>query len=242
MSNHFENRWTESEKTIIRERWHSGSPVEAWAHLLPGRSILAIEKHGQYMKLGKRARSSDWTPEEDAHIRRLWPTGERFKAHMDLFEGRSYMAVMNRACDLGLGKRPNCPRGQSPIAWKLIERQMAKGPADRRFIAAALTLHPSTVYGQILVAHKAGLIHIVKWNRRSSGGKPTPIYVLGPGEDAPMPDPLSNTEACRIYRTRKQSARNPFAVAAGHVVAPAGGVGRVFQQDMTGERMTKEAA
>jgi hypothetical protein len=124
----------------------------------------------------------------------------------------------------------------------LIEREMAKGPADRRFIAAALTLHPSTVYAQILIAHKAGLIHIVKWNRRSSGGKPTPIYVLGSGEDAPMPDPLSNTEACRIYRTRKQSARNPFAVAAGQIVAPVGQVGRRYVQDMTGERMDREAA
>ncbi|MEI7296627.1 hypothetical protein WCQ02_31175 [Paraburkholderia tropica] len=242
MSNQFENRWTEVENTVIREHWHSGAPVESWAHLLPGRTIIAIEKHGQYMKLGKRARATDWTEEEDANIRRLWPTGERFKAHMDLFGGRSYFAIMNRAYELGLGKRPNCPRGQSAIAWTLIEREMAKGPSDRRFIAAALTLHPSTVYTQINIAHKARLIHIVKWNRRSSGGKPTPIYVLGPGEDAPMPDPLTNTEACRIYRTRKQSARNPFAVAAGQVQAPVGSVGRRFVQDMEGGRIEREAA
>jgi hypothetical protein len=178
-------------------------------------------------------RAPNWTQEEDDHIRRLWPTNARFKAHMDLFVNRSYMAVMNRACELGLGKRPNCPRGQSPIAWTLIEREMAKGPSDRRFVAAALTLHPSTVYEQIGIAHKAGLIHVVKWNRRSSGGRPTPIYVLGPGEDAPMPAPLTNAEDCRIRRKRNKTARNPFAIAAGLIEPPKAQTGRVFKQDMS---------
>lgn len=243
MTNQFTNRWTEPEDSVIAEHWHSGVVIAGWAHLLPSRTCEAIEKRGQKLKLGKRRNMSMpiWTQEQDDHIRRLWPTSERFKAHMDLFGDHSYMSIMNRAYELGLGKRPNCPRGQSAIAWTLIEREMAKGPSDRRFLAAALTLHPSTVYTQINIAHKAGLIHVVKWNRRSSGGKPTPIYVLGPGEDAPMPRPLTNTEACRIYRTRKQSARNPFAVAAGQVQSPIGSTGRVFAQDMTGERMEKAA-
>lgn len=237
MTNQFPNRWMPAEDAVIAEHWHSGDPIAKWASLLPDRTHEAIEKRGQKMKLGKRARALTWTTEQDDHIRRLWPTNERFKAHMDLFGDHSYMSIMNRAYELGLGKRPNCPRGQSAIAWTLIEREMAKGPSDRHFLAAALTLHPSTVYTQINVAHKAGLIHVIKWNRRSSGGKPTPIYVLGPGEDAPMPAPLTNAEDCRIRRIRKKSIRNPFAVAAGLVIAPKAQTGRVIAQDMTGESL-----
>jgi hypothetical protein len=228
VSNQFINRWSEREDAIIAERWHSGGDISAWAHLLPSRTRRAIEKRGQKLKLGKRSSPITWTQEQDDHIRRLWPTGERFKAHMELFGAHSYSAIMNRAYELGLGKRPKCPRGQSPIAWILIESELAKCPTDRRFLAAALTLHPATVYEQIRVAHKAGLVRVVKWNRRSSGGKPTPVYALGAGEDAPMPAPIGNTDACRIYRNRQKSIRNPFAAAAGLVQVKSTVTGRVY--------------
>lgn len=220
MNPRFLNRWTPAEDAIIAENWHSGAPIASWMHLLPGRTEEAIAKHGQKSGLGKRERILPivWTQEQDDHIRRLWPTGERFKAHMELFGDHTYASIMNRAYFLGLGKRPNCPRGQSPIAWTLIERELAKAPADLRLLSAAVKLHPSTVYEQIGIAHAAGLIHIVGWKRRSSGGKPTPIYMFGPGVDAPMPAPLSNSETCRLARARKRAARNPFAVAAGLAV------------------------
>lgn len=231
MNPRFANLWTPAEDAIIADNWHSGKPTASWSHLLPGRTCEAIAKRGRAAGLGKRERILPlvWTQEHDDHIRRLWPTGERFKAHMELFGDHSYYAIMNRAYELGLGKRPNCPRGQAPIAWILIERELKKGSVDPLLLAAAVNLHPSTVYEQIRIAHSKGLIHIVDWKRRSSGGKPIPVYAVGPGQDAPMPARLSNAETCRLSRTRKRAASNPFAVAAGLVSAMPGRKGRVIR-------------
>lgn len=47
--------------------------------------------------------------------------------------------------------------------------------------------------------HKAGLVHVAQWHKRTNGGQPQPTFAWGPGEDAPRPGPLSGKDKARRY-------------------------------------------
>jgi len=231
--------WTSEQDAIVAAHWQGAEPISTWAHLLTGRTPAAVEMRGRKLKLGPRPNPHEWTEQQDADLTRLWSTNERITAHMDLFEGHSYDAVMARAHNLGLGKRPDCPRGQAPIAWPLIERQLKKESAHRYRLADVLRLHPATVSKQLNLHHDAKEIHVVEWFRRTRTSAPIPVFAYGPGIDVPKPAPLTNAEKQRRIAAHAKQKRilaaepvrgvNPFATACGTVAAPQGETGRVVR-------------
>lgn len=62
--------------------------------------------------------------------------------------------------------------------------------------------------------HKAGLIHVTKWERRPDGGKPRPFYRWGKGEDAPPIAPIP--DAIKHQRYMKKLRDDPARLAAHH--------------------------
>ncbi|WP_155122377.1 hypothetical protein [Burkholderia ubonensis] len=184
-----------------------------------------------------------WTPEQDTELREIWKTNKRIKANMDLFGDHTYAAIMTRAYELGLGRRPACQRGQSPIAWTLIERELRKQPANRYRLSDVLKLHPATAHKELNAKRDAGLVHICRWERRSKTSAHVPVYALGPGLDVPKPAALTANEKQRRSRTHEKQQRllggtpvkgiNPFLTAVGLTVVPDGPRGRVFKQDMS---------
>jgi hypothetical protein len=193
-----------------------------------------------------------WTPEQDESLRQIWPTNKRIKANMDLFGEHTYGAIMTRAYELELGKRPNCPRGQSPIAWKLVEYQLKRNPLNRYRAAERANLDPATTHKVLTLAHAERRVHIFDWERRTKTSALIPVYKLGDGVDKPKPPKLSNVEKTRRARERDKRRRifagesvqgfNPFVTAIGQARAPDGGSGRVFQQSMSLRDFDEEAA
>lgn len=182
-------------------------------------------------------RAPNWTPEEDAIVARIWASDRQLKRCLDELPGRTIGAVIRRACNLNLGKRHNAPKGQSPIAWKLIEAELMKEPGDRFDIARRTRIHPTTIHKQI--KRNRDRVHAVGWTHRHNAGPYLPVFAYGPGEDAPLPAKLSKVEIGRRVRERKKVARvragetvkviNPFATAAGLTRPKFSVQGRVFK-------------
>lgn len=187
-----------------------------------------------------------WTPEQDQALRDIWPTGKRINSHRDLFGEHTYGAIMARASNLGLGRRAKCARGQSPIAWPLIEKELEGQSASVRNLAIALSLNEKTVHRLIAQAHASQKVHIAEWERRTKSAKATPVYGLGAGVDAEKPQPMTSAEKnrrCLAAKRQKRAAAglpvrgiNPFATAAGAVIAPSPGGGRVVKNLHDDER------
>jgi len=185
----------------------------------------------------KTSRAPTWSAEEDAAVARIWANEKPLKQCMDELPGRTFEAVVRRACNLGLGTRKNAPKGQSPIAWKLIQAELMKKPGDRFDLARRAHMHPTTVHKQM--KQNRFNVHVIGWTRRCNAGPFLPVYEIGPGEDVPKPVKQTKAEIGRRVRERKKIARvlagetvkviNPFAAAAGFVAAPKGKAGRVIK-------------
>ncbi|WP_175980037.1 hypothetical protein [Caballeronia zhejiangensis] len=220
------NSYSAEEDAIIRDFWNKPGAIREFQHLLPGRSRQAIEKRGQKLQLGARPRTW-WTEEQDAALRKIWHSGESIKRNMDRFGEHSYAALVTRANMLGLGKRAVSLRGQSPIAWPLMERELRRGPADRFRLAEKVGIDGSTAHKHINRARKAGLVHITNWIRPN--GKFIPVYRLGAGTDMPKPRPSTDAEYQRQRNARQTQLRvqrgetvrgvNPFATLIHQVAA-----------------------
>ena len=46
--------WTEAERAIVKQKWHTHQPIEQWADLLPGRTFHGISRIAKVMGLGDR--------------------------------------------------------------------------------------------------------------------------------------------------------------------------------------------
>jgi hypothetical protein len=178
--------------------------------------------------MGTPRKGIPWLPEEDAALKSIWHSGERIKNHIHLFGDHSYAAIITHAHDIGLGKRQNCPRGQAPIAEKLMLRELGKGPVNRFKLADILQLDPSTTHKRLIALHRAGKVSISGWERRSAYSAMVPIYRVGKGEDAPKPPKRSNAENERRRRARRKEHRvmsgetvktvNPFNTAMNQIL------------------------
>jgi hypothetical protein len=225
--------WTENEDGIIREFWPLPGAIRTHAHLLPGRSVQAIEKRAQKIALGPRIL---WSAEMDMRLGEVWKTGGRIKSHMHEFPGHSLASIMTRAHTLGLGRRGKHGFNEVSASWKIVEQRLKSRDSSCRRLTSDTGLHQSTVYSYLATNHPAKTVHIVDWERANSGAKAVPVYRFGPGEDAPMPV-LVGAAKEKKYRQADLHKRviagetvrtiNPFAAAAGLVVAPKGIKGRV---------------
>jgi hypothetical protein len=113
-----------------------------------------------------------------------------------------------------LGAGPDFPRPSINLSnraaagmERLIDAIRTKGPLDYRQAATAADLSPNTVknagYLDALLAQER--IHIDSW-LRGRRGPPRPLFMVGPGANAPRPDALSAKEHSRARRRRALAA------------------------------------
>lgn len=226
-------KWTPAEDDVIRSFWRDPGAIRKHAHKLPGRSVQAIEKRAQKIRLGARI---IWTKEQDARLREVWKTGGRIKSHMSEFPGHSIAAINTRAHDLGLGRRGRHGFNEDAPSWKLAEQTLKATDCSCYRLALKTGLHQSTVYAYLAAKHPAGAIHIVDWERAKPGAKAMPVYRFGPSVDVPRKK-LTGADKEKKYRQADLHKRvlagetvrtiNPFAAAAGLVAVPKGIKGRM---------------
>lgn len=175
-----------------------------------------------------------WTEEQNALLKRIWPTGENIKRYMPQLGNRGYTTIVSHAKKtLKLGPRPKSARGKLAYAWPTIEAELKKLPGTAPELIKRTGLAMCAVCTHLRESNPGpqGKVHILAWRRRSTGGKPVAVYALGPGENALMPDPFTTAEKWKRELSRRVGS-DPFAAAAGLVKAPTGETGRVFQQPM----------
>lgn len=173
-----------------------------------------------------------WNDEQNQLLRKLWPTGESLKPHLEFFGNRSYRAVISHAHKiLRLGRRPKSDRGLPGYAWNMIRAELEKlpGSAPDLMRRTGLTTGPVCKYLRLANPGLDGEIHIIAWRKKmATGGSPVAVYAIGPGENAPKPIPYTSSEKWKMKRVRRGVGKNPFAAAAGMISAPASAHGRVY--------------
>lgn len=226
--------WTVTETEILKEIWHLDGPLEMHMHRLPGRGVDATVLRAARLKLGRRF--IEWTPEEDAILREIWPNSS-VKSQLHRLPKRKWKAVLNRAIVLGLPARA-ASVFVSSYSWidDAAHRELeSAAPMNVHQIAKRIGASPGRV-GKVLRRDSNDHFRIVDWDRISANGAGawTPIWSIGSEPDVEQPR-RSNAERMREYRAKRRIAAgqfNPFATALGMVAAPQGTQGRVYKQDM----------
>lgn len=189
------------------------------------------------MKLLERSHLP-WTEEELANVESVIKSGKTVKACMELFPGRTFLAVKNKVFEAE-GRKP---RGFQSWVWDAIVRELGANPnLTGRMLAERIGCCYRQVMDMIYMHHRADAksIHIARWMRpNKTGVGPGPwiqCWALGDLPDAAKPARMTPEEQLARdrakYRVKARKA-NPFAVAAGLVQAPESKQGRVFKQDM----------
>lgn len=180
-----------------------------------------------------------WSDEEIEIVRAAWLGDGNFKSCLRLLDNRTYAAASTYAKRrLNLGPRPHSDRGVPAYAWDMVMAELKKSPGTSTELIQRTGLSEAAVFKQLRESKpgKRGKTHIVEWRRRSTGGSPLAVYAIGPGENAVKPVPYTTAEKIKATKARRRSNKtciqlksvNPFAAAAGLVIAPAGEVGRIY--------------
>ncbi|KGX47214.1 hypothetical protein [Burkholderia pseudomallei] len=186
-----------------------------------------------------------WTAEQEALLRKYWFAEGSLKEHLHEFGDRSYEQVVSHAKKkLKFGPRPHLARGVPGYVLDRIAEELKNGPGTAPELIARTGLSRAGVckYANKEVAGPSAPFHILKWIRRAAGGKPVPMFIAGPGRNAPEPSRLTGAEKSRRYRARRKVCSDPFATARGLVEVPDIGAGRVYCQPMNVTDDVEEAA
>jgi hypothetical protein len=174
-----------------------------------------------------------WTPEEDAVLREVWMGEKALRFSLDLFPGRTFVAVKMRGQRLGLPDR-NEFMDTKKSSWVecRLDQELAKHvDASAEEIAKYGSLNQSSL--RIVLRKGHGTKYFISsWQKRANGGDWTARWALGAKPDAERPRPQTNTEIHRRFRARqklKKGNYNPFAAALGLVSAPEAQTGRVYR-------------
>ncbi|MPW17899.1 hypothetical protein GCT13_13365 [Paraburkholderia sp. CNPSo 3157] len=142
-----------------------------------------------------------WTAAEKDLVRQIYASELTVDEQMHLLPGRTVKDVCAQARSLGLLKAKPLPlrdriiaelkRGQPKSCGELAAAQKGK----KKFIRQLMNR---------LCAE--GLAHIHAWTDRYI----EPIYVCGPGQDAPKPAPRTQLEYMRRRLARQQVGSDPF--------------------------------
>lgn len=98
-------RFTAAEDAALRRLFpEHGADWDGWADALPGRSVDSIRNRAGRIGVRKAVRKDGWTAEEDAELRRWYPSkGPRWAGWAAVLHGRSGRAIVLRAFRLGIG-------------------------------------------------------------------------------------------------------------------------------------------
>lgn len=83
---------------------------------------------------------------------------------------------------------------------------LALGPLDKHQLVVRAFCNIRTAARTLDTLHKAGLVHIVCWQRNNGG--PIPTYARGPGVDAARPKAETASEKARKRRSNPDVALN----------------------------------
>jgi hypothetical protein len=165
--------------------------------------------------------NKSWTPEQEEALREYWVKKCNLKNYLHLFGDRSYKAILSHAKKrMKLGPRPQSARGVPAYAWDWIKAELLKSPGTSSDLVMRTGLVTSAVCRNLRDARLSGQAHIMEWRKRSNGGRPTPVYAIGPGESAEKPAPFTIREKNQRVRQRKQLKSNPFSIAIQQVTTP----------------------
>jgi hypothetical protein len=129
---------------------------------------------------------------------------------------------------------------QNPTTRDAIKRLIRRhGPLTCAQLCARLKKPMPTVSSCLSTSRSGSVKHfyIVRYEPQiGKSGMPAGVFALGDKPDAPRPEFDRAVIAKRFYKnhkariaaTRRKRNVNPFKVAAGHVTAPEGVSGRVF--------------
>lgn len=242
-------KWTEAEDLVLSENWlNNRDAVDKWTHLIPGRSKFGIAKRAESLGLGNRMDERAWSPEDDQRLIEAWSSPGPLKWKLDQFPSRTWPALCNRGAFLGLPTRTKKRVIGMKTAWaedQLVKTMQDSDPLPVKELARLSGVSASHV-GRLLTDGHGKKFRIADWTRtRFTGcGDWWPKWELGSAPDAQKPANQTREKrnaSVRAKRRMKAAQSNPFLVAAGLIEAPKRGKGRIFRQDMTGERMEKAA-
>jgi AraC-like DNA-binding protein len=160
-------------------------------------------------------RRKPWSPEEDERLRQEWKVLGPIKSKVDLFPGRTAPAIWKRGMvDLKLPPRGTLRASHYSWVAQAIDQAIREhGPLSIEELAKVTGASREQIQRQFREQH--GLrYHIHAWSRRAAHGKWTRIWALGPGDDAPKPEPQANIAIVLRYQQRqkiKRGAVDPFA-------------------------------
>lgn len=225
--------WTKEEDALLCEEFSKGESIAKIVELFPGRTVASVKCHAS--RLGLEHQSyREWKPEEDAILREIWFAPRNIKTGLHRLPDRSYDAAKTRAMRLGLGLKVAAQSGTRSWVMRAVAKLLSNGVEMTTKEIAAITGIDRKSVQDALAQWRGVEFHVSGWER-SDRNHTSMKWSIGVGEDAPKPMPKTIEECRRNYRERQRIAKgifNPFAAAAGLVLAPDNGGGRVYQQSM----------
>lgn len=210
--------WTSEDDERLRAFHATDLSAARIAAHFDGRTLDAVKGRMRKLKLGVRKMARvKWTPAEYALLRRIWfEKGPLKHLCVKHFPKRSWRSVMEHGIEIGLPPRAAIKGNTYSWVGEELDRVLAAQPnltvpelvarcsGSRKRITWLLQIGHGARY------HKSGWERV----RKTGNGAWWPRWSLGPGADAPIPVPLTNSDYARNYRARQRVLAgqiDPFA-------------------------------
>lgn len=148
--------------------------------------------------MARGQRATDWSPDDDATLTRLWLAGLPAKKIAEQLPGRSVGAIGNRRQTLALPRRSGVgldPRNTVEMQriWKVLKQR----PGTRAALARRANVAHTTVSKFIKLFR--GQFHVCRWTGTAVNGDLAQVLRAGPGVDAPKPPRMTASERSRRW-------------------------------------------
>jgi hypothetical protein len=166
--------------------------------------------------VAERQAWTSWSEQEKIDLVDVWSRPEGLKKNLHLFNGRSIDSILGKAHAMGLPAKSAGPANRGGPNEVLILKLLELRPMDIAELAVKLGICERPARFRVNALYAAGKIHITRWERFSPHGKPSRMWALGAGEDAPRPRPIPHKvlERKRIERMRKEDPAAHEAILA----------------------------
>lgn len=140
-----------------------------------------------------------WSEEELQVVRDMWKSTVPTKLQAHKLPGRTVHSIERMAWKLGLEKKP---RGHSEMLIE-VERLLSDGkPRTTQDVFKEIAVDPG--YAHVLMARlvREGRAHIAVWRQVGVNGQWQAIYLIGAGESAKKPRPMTQRQRTARYLER----------------------------------------